>query len=130
MLFKEPQKPARTAPQGAAAQPDEIQQSSSYIGKTVRLEGKISGDGDVTIEGHFRGDLHLKRNLVVGGGGQLEADIKAAAVTVAGHVAGSITADTMVRILESGSVEGSLNAPRITIAEGGQLRGQVNQTEG
>ncbi|MEW6366596.1 MAG: polymer-forming cytoskeletal protein [Acidobacteriota bacterium] len=128
MLFKDRTQPVEPRPseRTAPAAPPEKEKTASFIGQTVRLEGSIVSDDDVTVEGRFKGEITLKKSLFVGIEGYVEADIKAAAVTIAGHVLGSVTAENRVRILDSGAMDGSLSSPKIIIAEGGQLRGQVN----
>lgn len=132
MLFKD----QKIGPQADEKRPSsltgtaaESQRPASFIGHTVRLEGQIISEDDLTIEGRFKGDLNVKKNLFVGIEGYVEADITAAAVTVAGHVRGSVRAEGKVKILDSGVMDGILDAPKLIIADGGQLRGQVNRTE-
>lgn len=93
MLFKD----QKIGPQADEKRPSsltgtaaESQRPASFIGHTVRLEGQIISEDDLTIEGRFKGDLNVKKNLFVGIEGYVEADITAAAVTVAGHVRGSV----------------------------------------
>ena len=128
MLFKDRSQPVepRASERTGPPAPPEKEKAASFIGQTVRLEGSLVSDDDVTVEGRFKGEITLKKSLFVGIEGYVEAEIKAAAVTIAGHVSGSVTAENRVRILDSGAMDGSLNSPKIVIAEGGQLRGQVN----
>lgn len=133
MLFKDQQKKEVTTTdprldRSSVPQP-ERERTTSFIGQSVRLEGMIEGEDDVTIEGRFKGDVRLKKSLFVGIEGFVEADVQASSVTIAGHITGTVAAETRVKILDSGVMDGSLSAPKIIIAEGGQLRGQVNQSE-
>lgn len=132
MMFRDAKKDSATADplvDRLPAPPSEKPAAASFLGQTVRLQGKMAGEDDVTIEGRFKGEIELKRNLLVGIEGYIEADIHAANVTVAGHVTGSVTADARVKILDSGVMDGTLNSPKIIIADGGQLRGHVNTAE-
>ncbi len=129
MLFKDQKKDASVPDQRmdrVVSQQPEKERTNSFIGQSVRLEGRIAGEEDVTIEGRFKGEINVKKSLFVGIEGYVEGEIKASTVTIAGHVTGAVTAETKVKILDSGVMDGALNSPKIIIAEGGQLRGQVN----
>lgn len=114
---------------GSTPPQTERERMASFIGHTVRLEGQIVSEEDLTIEGRFKGDIKAKKSLFVGIEGYVEADVVASSVTIAGHLRGSVTAESKVKILDSGVMDGSLDAQKIIVADGGQLRGQVNRTE-
>ena len=48
------------------------------------------------------------------------------AVVVLGKVNGTIQASELVRIGETGSVEGAISAPRLVMADGAQVQGRVD----
>lgn len=132
MLFKD----GKPASGGADAKGDRAQggagekeRAASFIGQTVRLDGHIASDDDLTIEGRFKGDIDVKKSLFIGIEGYVEAQVHASSVTIAGHVRGSVAADSKVKILDSGVMDGTLESPKLIISEGGQLRGQVNRSE-
>lgn len=97
----------------------------SVIGAGLAIEGKIEGEGDVRIAGHFKGDVRVKGNLVVESGAHISAEIAADTVTVGGQVDGNINATTQVKLLESGQLVGDLKAKSLTVAAGSRMRGRV-----
>jgi cytoskeletal protein CcmA (bactofilin family) len=79
----------------------------AVFGHSVRMKGELISDEDLTIEGSFEGTLVLNgRNLIVGGDGQVVADVEAHRVIVAGVVKGKIIADDKVEIASPGTVKG------------------------
>ena len=98
---------------------------TTILGSGARFVGDLSGDEDIIVNGHFEGKIRVERTVTVGTGGQLDGDIAARSVVVGGRVRGQITADEKAELLESAIVEGSVQAPKIVIAEGAQLEGSV-----
>ena len=100
------------------------------IGPHVRIQGELSGDEDVVIEGRVEGKVSVTKSLRIGPNAQVNAEIRAHSVVVAGRVVGNVTAVEKVEILPSGTVEGNIRSPKIAIAEGAQFKGSVDMSGG
>lgn len=97
------------------------------IGKSIVINGELSGSEDLTIEGRVDGKIELRDHvLTVGSNGRIKAQVSAKAIVVLGQVTGNLTATEKVDIKESGSVEGDIVAPRIAIADGSHFRGSID----
>jgi len=101
----------------------------TIIGQEITIKGELLGDGDVTLEGRVEGKIILKKNLVVGEKGHVEADIHAATVTISGKVFGNVYSENKVEIVATGFLEGNIHAPKIVIAEGAHFKGSVDMSE-
>jgi cytoskeletal protein CcmA (bactofilin family) len=97
------------------------------IGKSIVINGELSGSEDLTIEGRVDGKIELRDHvLTVGSNGKIKAQVSAKAIVVLGHVQGNLTATEKVDIKDSGSVEGDIVAPRVAIADGSHFRGSID----
>ncbi len=97
------------------------------IGKSVLIEGELSGSEDLTVEGQVKGQIELKQHVfTVGPHGRIRGQISAKAVVVLGTVVGNIKASDKVSIHDTGTVEGDIFAPRVAIAEGARFRGKID----
>jgi cytoskeletal protein CcmA (bactofilin family) len=97
------------------------------IGKSVVIKGELSGSEDLTIEGQVEGKIELRQNvLTIGTNGRIKAAIFAKIIVVQGEVHGDITASERVDIRDSGSVDGDVSAPRVSIADGAHFRGSID----
>ena len=97
------------------------------IGQGVVIEGEFKGGEDLVIDGKVDGTIELPQQvLTVGPTGRVKAQLSAKAVVVLGKVSGSIEASELVRIGETGSVEGAIAAPRLVVAVGARLQGRVD----
>ena len=99
--------------------------SVTLIAKPTRFDGTISGSGEVRIEGAFKGKLDGSSQVVVAQGGEVEAELHAEHITVAGRVRGDLFASAKIELTPSADVQGDISSPRILIREGATFEGQV-----
>ena len=110
-----PEKPRPAAPSGAV-----------MIGASVVIKGEVSAREDLTISGRIEGKVEVRDHVVrIGKDAQVNAEIVGRAVMVEGAVKGNITASERIELLENGSVEGDISAPKIAMSEGAQFRGKI-----
>ena len=99
------------------------------IGKSVVIKGELNGSEDLTIEGRVEGKIELREHvLTIGPHGRIRAEVFAKVVVVLGEVVGNIRAIEKVSILDAGTVEGDIKAPKVAIAEGSRFRGSVDMS--
>ena len=95
----------------------------------MRFVGEIFGDEDVLITGHFEGKVQIDRAVTIGPTGEVLGDVMGKTVTIAGRLEGQIRALERAELLASAAVKGSVQAPKVVIAEGAQLQGNVAMSE-
>lgn len=99
----------------------------THIGASATLDGDLTCDDDLTIEGRVTGSIHIREAaLVVAQAARLEATIRAARVLVHGTVQGSISAGERIELTSSAVVTGDLSATQVVIADGAQFSGRVD----
>lgn len=100
--------------------------ANTIIGSSIVIDGEISGDEDLVIQGTVKGKISLKESLFVESSGVVEADIDTQNVDVAGRVTGNIAASDKVELKSDCRVVGDIKAPRILIADGASFKGNVD----
>ncbi|MBT6434460.1 MAG: polymer-forming cytoskeletal protein [Deltaproteobacteria bacterium] len=100
--------------------------ASSIIGSSMAIDGDITGDEDLVIQGTVRGRIGSGRTLIIEAGAVVEAEVKAKVIEIAGHVIGNVQATERVELKSSACVVGDIRAPRINIAEGASFKGNVD----
>src|SRR5215813_12739926 len=104
-----------------------MNEEKASIGKSIVINGELSGSEDLTIEGRVDGKIELRDHiLTVGSNGRIKAQISAKAIVVLGQVTGNLNATEKVDIKETGSVEGDVVAPRVAIADGSHFKGSID----
>lgn len=100
--------------------------ANTFIGSTIVIDGEISGDEDLVIQGTVKGKIALKESLYVEASGVVEADIETQNVEVSGQVTGNVTATDKVELKAQCRMTGDIKAPRILIADGAIFKGNVD----
>ena len=115
------------SPRGQRAGGSHAPESTTRIGQGIVIEGEVKGGEDLVIDGQVNGTIELLEHvLTVGPTGRVKAELSVKAVVVLGKVNGTIQASELVRIGETGSVEGAISAPRLVMADGAQVQGRVD----
>ena len=120
----ETQRPAAAPVPAGQKLPPEVK--TAVIGPNIRIQGELSGDEDLVVEGRVEGKISVTKGLRIGPQAQVNAEVKAHHVVIAGRVVGNVVAADKVEILPSGILEGNIRAPKIVIAEGAQFKGSVD----
>lgn len=127
-----PAPPAGPDPRPASPPPPAPTRSSApsslaRLGPSIALEGKLSGDEDLLVEGRFRGEIQVPAHQVtVGSDGRVEGEVRASAIVVEGEVRGNLTASQQVLVRASGSVHGDIRAPRVALDQGCRFKGAID----
>jgi cytoskeletal protein CcmA (bactofilin family) len=108
-------------------QPSEERRAIAWVGKSVVFKGELISSEDMIIDGRVEGTIEVNDHaLTIGPAAQIRADISALSVTVRGTVTGTITAAGLVEIRETGSLEGDIISPHVSVAEGAVVRGKID----
>ncbi len=131
----DPSPPPQAAPQPtprraqASSPPRQTPADSTHIASGSKVVGEISGDAELVVEGRVEGEVHLKSRLVVGREGHVQGRVVAESIEVAGKIVGDVQGLDKVKVLESGTLEGDVAAPRVVIDDGAFFKGNVDMTK-
>ena len=99
------------------------------LGAGAAFRGVLALPGPARIDGFVAGEVITGGPLWIGETGEIEADLEAESIVVAGRVAGSLRASDRIEVRPSGTVRGGLEAPRIVLAEGSVVNGPCHSGE-
>ena len=102
----------------------EADESTSVLGPGTHFEGLLTFRGKARIDGQLVGEALGHGLLVVGAGAQLRARVTVDELVVAGEIEGDVVARKRVELLATGRIQGDVETPRLSIAEGGLLLGR------
>ena len=97
----------------------------AVLGGGLALRGEITGEGDFHIYGRFEGEIDVSGRVVVAEAAQVDANINAASIVIAGKVRGNLSAGTHLEILPTGELTGTLKAGSFSAAEGSSVKGEI-----
>lgn len=115
-------KRARTSPDRVIEK--EFGQVRSALSSGTLVQGKLTFDGPVRIDGQLSGEISSSSLLIVGPNGKIDASVQAAQLVIFGHVKGEVIVKKKVRIHSSGILEGEIRCPSLTVEEGGVLNAE------
>jgi cytoskeletal protein CcmA (bactofilin family) len=101
----------------------------SFLGKTLKIEGELTSDEYLTIEGKVKGNVNVSKTLTIGKNGHVNGEINAKEVKIVGRAEGNINATDRLEISSSGNFSGNLKSNKLIIEEGAIFKGKANLEE-
>lgn len=95
---------------------------AALLAEGLRIEGGISGDGELHVDGAIRGDVRVTR-LTVSETGDIEGTVEAEIVECRGRIVGSLSAK-QVRLYGAAHVDGDITHEQLTIEAGAYFQGR------
>jgi cytoskeletal protein CcmA (bactofilin family) len=92
----------------------------TIIGAGVILEGKLSSNGNIRVDGSINGDIAANGNVTIGETGEISGEIKAEVISIGGRVVGSINAKEKA-VLESKAILKGDIITKILVVEAGAI---------
>lgn len=102
---------------------------ASVVASEASWSGTLQSDGPITIYGEFYGDIIAGAEVHIAAGANVQAQIQAVDLEVAGALEGSIHCSNKFVVLESGNVQGKVVAPIIVVHDGASVEGQFLMQE-
>ncbi len=106
---------------------DKAATSKAIIGPSLHVEGTITGDESLVIEGRVDGSVIVQNaEVTIGKEGVVRADVQAKKIRVDGEVRGELRGTEVVKVGPSGTVIGDIRSPRVMLQDGCQFKGLVD----
>lgn len=102
---------------------------TGFIGKGMAIEGKLSFEETVRIDGSFKGEISATGTLVVGDSGYIEGDIKTGSAIITGTVKGALEAAVRVELRSPARFIGEIKTPTLIIDEGVVFEGNCTMVK-
>ncbi|OQY06946.1 MAG: hypothetical protein B6I22_04230 [Desulfobacteraceae bacterium 4572_123] len=97
---------------------------STFLGPDASIDGTVEFRGAIRLDGNVKGKVKSNGGtVIVGEKAVLEAKITVGVAIIMGEVHGTIDAQDRIEIYPPGRVIGDIQAPVITVEEGGVFNG-------
>ena len=104
-----------------------VERAVATVGPSIAIDGTVTGEDDLLVLGKVTGKITLLDNVVtIGDSGRVKAEIHAKSISVQGEVEGDLVASEGVVVHPSGSVQGNILAPRVSLESGCRFRGSID----
>ncbi len=99
-------------------------QEVTIVGQGAKLEGTVVSAGSLRIDGQVKGQINADGDVMLSPQSQVDADIRAENVSVAGRFKGSIVVKGKAAIARGGRVDGNITSKTLIVEEGAVFQGQ------
>jgi cytoskeletal protein CcmA (bactofilin family) len=101
-------------------------QKKFTLGPNDSLEGKLTYDGHMTVDGgRAEGEFRIGGNIEIGHGTVVKALLEGSNVTIKGEVEGKLTARDKLTLGKAAKLNGDVQVRRLQIEDGASLNGYV-----
>ena len=109
------------------SKPREAVAVKAVIGPSIVIQGDVTGEEDLQIDGQINGSISLRdHSVVIGRTGKVKANIHAKVISVDGELTGDLFGIEQVIVHRSGRVVGNITAPRVSLEDGAKLKGTID----
>ncbi|MCW9094799.1 MAG: polymer-forming cytoskeletal protein [Ignavibacteriaceae bacterium] len=101
----------------------------TIISHGVKLEGKITCEGNVRIDGTIQGDVISHGNVTVGEQGEINGQVNGQIIIIGGKVSGEINAKENLTLESKANLKGDVFAKILVVEAGAYFDGKSNMGE-
>lgn len=108
---------------------ENFKEVETIIGPSVKVEGDFKAEGNVIVEGQVTGSFKTKKNLRIGEGAKIKANVEAESAWVAGEITGNVLVKNHLELSAQAKIKGDISAQILTMETGAQVNGNVKMGE-
>lgn len=91
--------------------------SNSLVSGT-RVEGTITADNDIRIDGSLKGTLTCKGKVIIGPTGKVEGDVVCTQAVIEGVFSGNLKVSELLNVRESARISGDIETEKLLVQTG------------
>jgi len=99
---------------------------ASTLGSGISIQGRITGDSDLTVEGSVEGEIAIQGDLMIVAGAQVSGSVQAGVVTVEGSLEGDVVASGPVHAAAGSTLRGNVKGEAFSMDEGAMVAATVS----
>ena len=101
----------------------------SALGVGTLIQGKLSFDTPVRIDGKLSGEVFSSEALIVGPSGLVDAQLEVASLVVLGTLKGKVKATQQIEVYSGGKLEAEVITSSLKVEEGAHFSGKCSMPE-
>ncbi|MCF8487478.1 MAG: polymer-forming cytoskeletal protein [Rhodobacteraceae bacterium] len=118
----------QTSAPNASSPPARASTTKSVFSSDLKITGEVTSAGDIELTGEIDGNV-IARNVVVGGEGRMNGNVKAETVEVKGKLDGQVSAGAFM-LRASAQVAADVAYTTLVIESGAQIEGNFSKLKG
>lgn len=102
----------------------------NLVGSGTKIEGNITTDGDIRVDGVMEGTISAKGKIVVGDSGRLKGELHCKNFEVEGIVEGKIFVSELLSLRSKSKLTGDITTNKLAIEPGANFTGKCDMSGG
>lgn len=99
----------------------------SFFSSGFHLDGDITAENDIRIEGEIRGNICTKKKIIIGESGKVLGDIEGEQIVLLGEVIGKIVASIKLTIRKNALFQGVAYTDNIQVDVGAKMEASIQK---
>lgn len=100
--------------------------SINLIGAGTGIEGEVSANGDIRVDGTITGGVNSKAKVVIGNTGLVEGNVVCQNADISGTVKGNITITETLFLKSTAKINGDIYTAKLVVEPGASFTGNCN----
>lgn len=98
----------------------------TIISNGVKVEGKVSSNGSIRLDGTIQGDIMCQGNVTIGESGEVYGKVNGQNITIGGKVEGMINAKEKLMLESKADLKGDIYTKILVVEAGARFDGKSN----
>jgi cytoskeletal protein CcmA (bactofilin family) len=95
----------------------------TVIGEDISFRGSLVYSNTLKINGNFKGTIQTTGKLIIGGTGEVEADLDIGTLVVEGKLKGNVSAKDKIELKKPSELIGDIQTPNLEVESGSRFLG-------
>jgi cytoskeletal protein CcmA (bactofilin family) len=96
----------------------------TLLGEKCSINGSLSGEGLIKIDGCVEGDINWKDDIILGVNSLCKSNITCKNAIINGKVEGNVVCESTLTLEAYGKIKGDITVKNLVIKEGGSFDGK------
>lgn len=86
--------------------------------KDTRIEGKITSESDIRIDGFLKGTLDCKARVIIGPTGHISGEVTCQSAVIEGKFEGELSVGEVLNVRETAHITGEVSTKKLIVQSG------------
>jgi len=101
----------------------------TIISYGVKVEGKVSSNGSIRLDGTIQGDIICQGSVTIGESGEVYGKVNGQSITIGGKVEGMINAKEKLMLESKADLKGDIYTKILVVEAGARFDGKSNMSQ-
>ena len=100
----------------------------NLIANGTTIEGNITSNGDIRVDGSLKGTMNTKGKVIVGSSGNIKGEVHCKNFDVEGSVDGKVFVEELMTLRSRSKLTGEITTNKLAIEPGAHFTGKCDMT--